>query len=83
MRDQLPACQTVFDVAGDLFTHRCQLKQLVLGDRIVGLLGKLPILGRFVPQIVGPIHAAKSPCAGRDSERIDIAPPTATKSVYF
>ena len=82
MRDQLPACQTVFDVAGDLFTHRCQLKQLVPDDRIVSLLGKLPILGRFVPQIVRPIHAAKSPCAGRDSERTDIAPPTATKSVY-
>jgi hypothetical protein len=56
VRDQLPACQTVFDVAGDLFTHRCQLKQLVPDDRIVSLLGKLPILGRFVPQIVGPIR---------------------------
>ena len=48
-RAVLSTCQMIFDVAGDLLTHRCQLKQLVLDDRIVGLLGKSPILGRFVP----------------------------------
>ena len=46
--DQLPACQMILDVTGDLFTHGCQLKQLVFSDRIIGLLGKLPILGRLV-----------------------------------
>jgi hypothetical protein len=33
--DRLPACQVIFDVAGDLFTHGRQLKQLV-DDRIIG-----------------------------------------------
>jgi hypothetical protein len=47
--DQLPTRQMIFDVAGDLFTRGRQLKQLVLDDRIVGLLGKLPIHGRLVP----------------------------------
>ena len=45
--DQLPACQIILDVTGDLFTHGRQLKQLVFNDRIIGLLGKLQILGRF------------------------------------
>jgi hypothetical protein len=48
-RAVLPACQMILDVTGDLFTHGRQLKQLVFDNRIVGLLGKLPILGRFVP----------------------------------
>jgi hypothetical protein len=43
------ACQTIFDVIGDLITHGRQLEQLVLDDRIVGLLGLFPIHGRFVP----------------------------------
>jgi hypothetical protein len=30
-----------------------QLKHLIFDDRIVGLLGKLPIHHRLVPQIVG------------------------------
>ena len=47
--DQLPACQIILDVTGDLLTHGRQLKQLVFNDRIIGLLGKLPILGRLVP----------------------------------
>jgi hypothetical protein len=46
--DQLPACQMILDVTGDLFTHGRQLKQLVFNDGIIGLLGKLPILGRLV-----------------------------------
>jgi hypothetical protein len=50
----------VLDIIGDLLADRRQLKQLVLDDRIVGLLSKLPIHGRLVPEIVGPIHAAPS-----------------------
>jgi hypothetical protein len=48
-RAVLSTRQMIFDVIGDLFTHRCQLKQLVFDNWIVGLLGKLPILGCFVP----------------------------------
>ena len=60
----LPACQMIFDVVGDLITHGRQLKQLVFDDSIVNLLGKLPILGRLVPEIVRPImHAAHNPDA--------------------
>ena len=49
MGDQLPTCQMIFDVVGDLITHGRQLKQFGFNDRIVGLLGKLPILSRLVP----------------------------------
>ena len=38
--------------------------------RIIGLLGKLPILGRLVPQIVRPIHAAQSNGLGPDGDRM-------------
>jgi hypothetical protein len=47
--DRLPAYQIILDVTGDVFTHGRQLEQLVFNDRIIGLLGKLPILGRLVP----------------------------------
>jgi hypothetical protein len=50
----------VLDIIGDLFTHGRQLKHLVLDDGIVGLLGKLPILGCLVPEIVSPIHVVQS-----------------------
>jgi hypothetical protein len=39
----------IFDVTGDLFTRGRQLKQLDFSDRIIGLLGELPILDRLVP----------------------------------
>ena len=45
----LPARQVIFDVIGDLFTHGRQLKHLDFNGRIIGLLGKLAILGCFVP----------------------------------
>jgi hypothetical protein len=45
------ARQMVLDIIGDLLADRRQLKHLVLDDRIVGLLGKLPIHGRLVPEI--------------------------------
>jgi hypothetical protein len=53
----LPACQLIFHVIGDLLTDRCQLKHLILDGRIIGLLGKLLVHGRLVPEIVSPIHA--------------------------
>ena len=35
VRDQLPACEMVLDIIGDLFTHGRQLKHLVFDGRIV------------------------------------------------
>jgi hypothetical protein len=58
--DELPACETILDIIGDLFAHRRQLKHLVFDDGIISLLGKLPILGRFVPEIVNPFHVMRS-----------------------
>jgi hypothetical protein len=58
--DQLPACKMVLDIIGDLFTHRRQLEHFGFDDRIVSLLGKLPILGCLVPEIVRPVHVAQS-----------------------
>jgi hypothetical protein len=37
----------VLNIIGDLFTHGRQLKHLVFNDRIVSLLGELPISKRF------------------------------------
>ena len=54
--DELTACETVLDIVGDLFTHGRQLKHLVFDGRIVGLLGKLPILGGLIPKVVRPVH---------------------------
>jgi hypothetical protein len=42
-----PTRQMIFDVIGDLITNERQRKQLVVDDRIVGLLGKVPIQGRW------------------------------------
>jgi hypothetical protein len=39
----------IFDIIDDLIAHGRQVKHLILDDRIVGLLGKLPIRGRLVP----------------------------------
>jgi hypothetical protein len=36
----------IFDVIGDLIADRRQLKQLVVDEMIVALLGKFPINGR-------------------------------------
>jgi hypothetical protein len=49
------ACQVIFDVIGNLLTDGRQFKQLVLDDRIVSLLGEVPIHGRLAPQTVRPI----------------------------
>ena len=37
----------IFDIIGDLITNERQRKQLVLDDRIVGLLGKFSIHDRL------------------------------------
>ena len=37
----------IFDVIGDLLADGREFKQLVLDDRILGLLGKLPILAAW------------------------------------
>ena len=70
VRDQLPACEMVLDIVCDLFTHRRQLKHLGFDYRIVSLLGKLPILGCLVPEIVRPVHVVNPMSRGRDSERM-------------
>jgi hypothetical protein len=60
LRDQLPACEMVLDIIGDLFTHGRQLKHLVFDGRVVSPLGKLPILGCLVTEIVRPVHVVQS-----------------------
>jgi hypothetical protein len=49
----------------DLFTHGRQLKHLVFDDRIVSLLGKLPILGpdRLLP--LGDVICRFNPAFGQ------------------
>ncbi len=63
----LPTCQMILDVISDLLADGRQFKQLVLDDRIVGLLGKSPIDSRLVPEIIRPIHRPKIPmnCAAQ------------------
>jgi hypothetical protein len=51
----------ILDVICHILTNSGQLEMLLLDKRIFGLFGKLPILGRLVPQIIIPIHAAPSP----------------------
>jgi len=50
----------IFDVISDLLADGRQFKHLVLDDRIVGLLGKSPIHGRLVPEIIRPIHGPEN-----------------------
>jgi hypothetical protein len=44
----LSARQMILDIVGYLLADGRQLKHLILDDRIVGLLGKLPIHHRLV-----------------------------------
>jgi hypothetical protein len=53
---ELPACKPILDVIGDLFADVCQLEEFLLDNGIFGLLGKLSIHGRLLPQIVVPLH---------------------------
>ena len=45
----LSARQMIVDIIGYLLADGRQLKHLIFDDRIVGLLGKLPIHHRLVP----------------------------------
>ena len=67
-----PARQMIFDVIGDLITNERQRKQLVLDDRIVGLLGTLPVL---IPEIVRPIHTGTIPDEDQASGKKKIKSP--------
>ena len=46
----------IVDLDCDLLAIRRQLQKLRFHDRIVGLLGKLPIFSRLLAQIVGIVH---------------------------
>ena len=54
-----PARQMIFDIIGDLLADRRQRKQFGFNERIVGLLDKIPTLGRLIPCIVKPIMDAE------------------------
>jgi hypothetical protein len=58
--DELAACETILDIIGGFFAYGRQLKHFVFDDGIVGLLGKLPILGCFASEIVSPFHVVQS-----------------------
>jgi hypothetical protein len=55
---RLAARHTILDVIGYLLTNRCQVEKLLFYGLVFNRFGKLPIFGRFVPQIIGPIHVA-------------------------
>jgi hypothetical protein len=57
---RLAARHTILDVIGCLLTNRCQVEKLLFYGLVFSRFGKLPIFGRFVPQIIGPIHVAPS-----------------------
>src|ERR1700758_4726572 len=57
---RLAARHTILDVIGCLLTNRCQVEKLFFYGLVFSRFGKLPIFGRFVPQIIGPIHMAPS-----------------------
>jgi hypothetical protein len=52
---RLPTRQMILDIVGTLLADRRQLKHLVLGDRIVGTLGKLPIHHLCVPKTLSEL----------------------------
>ena len=57
---RLAARHTILDVIGCLLTNRCQVEKLLFYGSVFSRFGKSPIFGRFVPQIIGPIHVAPS-----------------------
>src|SRR5262249_46129720 len=56
----LAARHTILDVIGCLLTNRCQVAELLFYGSVFRRFGKSPIFGRFVPQIIGPIHVEPS-----------------------
>ena len=65
---RLAARHTILDVIGCLLTNRCQVEKLLFYGLVFSRFGKLPIFGRFVPQIISPIHMA--PMVQEDFERL-------------
>ena len=57
---RLAARHTILDVIGCLLTNCCQIEKLLFYGLVFSRFSKLPIFGRFVPQIIGPIHVAPS-----------------------
>jgi hypothetical protein len=57
---RLAARHTILNVIGCLLTNCCQVEKLLFYGLVFSRFGKLPIFGRFVPQIIGPIHVAPS-----------------------
>ena len=53
----LSACEAILDVICDFLTNCRQLEMLLLDERIVGYVGKLPIAGGLFTQVIVPIHA--------------------------
>jgi hypothetical protein len=53
---RLAARHTILDVIGCLLTNCCQIEKLLFYGLVFSRFSKLPIFGRFVPQIIGPIH---------------------------
>ena len=53
----LSACEAILDVICDFLTNCRQLEMLLLDEGIVGHVGKLPITGSLVAQVIVPIHA--------------------------
>jgi hypothetical protein len=53
----VPCASIESRIIGCLLTNRCQVEKLFLYGQVFGRFGKLPILGRLVPQIISPIHA--------------------------
>jgi hypothetical protein len=64
-----PTWHTVLDIVGDLLTNRCQVEELLFYRRVFCRFGKLPKLCRFVPKIIGPIHATRTMFEGSDGQQ--------------
>jgi hypothetical protein len=68
-----PTWHTVLDIVGDLLTNRCQVEELLFYRRVFCRFGKLPKLCRFVPKIIGPIHATRTMFEGSDGRPLQAA----------
>src|SRR5262252_7039233 len=78
----LAARHAILDVIGRLLTNRCQVEKLLFYGYVFSRFGKLPIFGRFVPQIISPIHVAAS-SAPEDADghsRTGLSPLTAIRN---
>jgi hypothetical protein len=54
--DALSACATIVDPFGHLIAGRGQIQVFGPGSRIVGRIGKLPIVVRLFAEIVRVVH---------------------------